>query len=252
MTARYEGNLEKTESQRKEIITQAKAEAERLLADANVKIEKTIREIKEAQAEKEQTKVARKELENFKEKIQSQATSKPLNLLKPQKPIQPVNRQLPNSEIAIGDPVRLKGQQSTGTILEIKGKNATIAFGTLKTSVKLDQLEKVSRNQIRKAENRITAPVSNNADAMNDKKLHFKPEIDLRGMRGDEALQAVIYYIDDAIQCNVGRVRILHGTGTGALRQIVREYLKTVSGVNRFKDEHVQLGGTGITVVELE
>jgi DNA mismatch repair protein MutS2 len=87
---------------------------------------------------------------------------------------------------------------------------------------------------------------------MSEKKLNFKTEIDLRGMRGEEALQAVIYYIDDAIQCNAGRVRILHGTGTGALRQIIRDYLKTVQGIKRFQDEHVQFGGAGITVVEFE
>jgi DNA mismatch repair protein MutS2 len=87
---------------------------------------------------------------------------------------------------------------------------------------------------------------------MSEKKLQFKLEIDVRGMRGEEALPAVIYYIDDAIQCNAGRVRILHGTGTGALRQIVRDYLKTVDGIKRFQDEHVQFGGAGITVVEFE
>jgi DNA mismatch repair protein MutS2 len=90
---------------------------------------------------------------------------------------------------------------------------------------------------------------ANSSDSLLEKKRQFKTEIDVRGMRGEEALQAVIYYIDDAIQCNAGRVRILHGTGTGALRQIIRDYLKTVSGINNFQDEHVQFGGSGITVV---
>ncbi|MDR1682655.1 MAG: Smr/MutS family protein [Candidatus Symbiothrix sp.] len=253
LTARYEGKLEKTESQRKEIMAQAKAEAERLLADANAKIEKTIREIKEAQAEKEQTKEVRKDLDDFKQTLINRVMTG--STRHPKKSVNKhlgIAGQARNDEIAIGDSVRIKNQQAIGTVLEIKDKNTTIAFGTLKTSIKLDQLEKVSHNQIRKTENHTTTPISNIADTMNEKKLHFKPEIDLRGMRGDEALQAVIYYIDDAIQCNVGRIRILHGTGTGALRQIVREYLKTVSGVKQFKDEHVQLGGAGITVVELE
>ena len=87
---------------------------------------------------------------------------------------------------------------------------------------------------------------------MHEKKIHFKQEIDIRGMRGDEALQAVTYFIDDAIQVGASKVRILHGTGTGALRQLVREYLRTVPGVRHFEDEHVQFGGAGITVVELE
>lgn len=87
---------------------------------------------------------------------------------------------------------------------------------------------------------------------MHERKLSFRQDIDVRGMRGDEALQAVIYFIDDAIQLGVSRVRILHGTGTGALRQIIREYLSAVNGVTHFQDEHIQFGGTGITVVDLE
>ncbi|GHU69866.1 endonuclease MutS2 [Bacteroidia bacterium] len=258
LSARYDTDIEKINQERKEILAQAKAQAERLLADANAKIEKTIREIKEAQAEKEKTKEIRQNLQDFKTTVMAGLTRHPQKSVNNKQGMagqarhDSMPRPAASKQLTIGDPVRLKGQQSTGKILEIKSKTAIIAFGDLKTSVKLDQLEKVSHNQIRKTENRIIAPVSNNADAMNEKKLHFKPEIDLRGMRGDEALQAVIYYIDDAIQCNAGRVRILHGTGTGALRQIVREYLKTVSGVKHFKDEHIQMGGSGITVVELE
>jgi len=110
----------------------------------------------------------------------------------------------------------------------------------------------VSNNQLKKETNRSSLSLSNNADSLSNKKLSFKPEIDIRGMRGDEALQATIYYIDDAIQCNAGRVRILHGTGTGALRQIVRDYLKTVEDIKSFHDEHVQFGGTGVTIVEMK
>lgn len=87
-------------------------------------------------------------------------------------------------------------------------------------------------------------------DAMYEKKLHFKPELDVRGMRVDEALTAVTYFIDDAIQLEYPQVRILHGTGTGALREAIRQYLATVPGVSRYRDEHVQFGGAGITVVK--
>ena len=87
---------------------------------------------------------------------------------------------------------------------------------------------------------------------MHEKKLNFKQEIDVRGMRGDEALQAVTYFIDDAIQVGAERVRILHGTGTGILRQLIRDYLHSVPGVGHYHDEHVQFGGAGITVVELD
>ena len=157
----------------------------------------------------------------------------------------------PETQITIGDFVRMKGQRTTGQVIEIKGKTVIVAFGVLKTSTQLEQLEKVGNNRLKKDTTHTTMILSNNADMLSEKKLHFKPEIDIRGMRGEEALQAIIYYIDDAIQCNAGRVRILHGTGTGALRQIIRDYLKTVQGIHNFHDEHVQFGGTGVTVVEL-
>ena len=244
LSADYERNLEKIEAERKNIVNQAKMQAERLLADTNAVIENTIRQIKEAQAEKGKTKEVRQNLQGFKETLNKRVVTN--------KPVKP-NRNIElNKEISVGDSVRMKGQQSTGQVLEIYDKNAIVAFGALKTTTKVEQLEKISNNQIRKMGNSVIHHSLNNANTMNDKKLQFKPEIDLRGMRGDEALQAVIYYIDDAILCNAGQVRILHGTGTGALRQIVREYLQTVPGVKRFHDEHVQFGGTGITVVELE
>jgi DNA mismatch repair protein MutS2 len=143
--------------------------------------------------------------------------------------------------------VRMKGQITLGEILEINDKKAVVAFGMIKSSVGLEKLERVSNNQLKKEQKKS----SNTRDLMYEKKLNFKPDIDVRGMRGDEALQAVMYFIDDAIQLNISRVRILHGTGTGALRQIIRDYLRTVNGVAHFGDEHVQFGGSGITVVDL-
>ena len=127
----------------------------------------------------------------------------------------------------------------------------TVAFGMLKSTVKVDRLEKVSKNQIKKENAKSTFLGVKTSDDMREKQLHFKQEIDVRGMRADEALQAVTYFIDDAIQVGCARVRILHGTGTGVLRQVIRQYLKTVPGVAHFQDEHVQFGGAGITVVEL-
>ena len=152
--------------------------------------------------------------------------------------------------IEVGDNVRLKGQVSAGTVMELQGKQAVVAFGMIKSTVKLEQLEKVSKGQIKREIQKSTF-VSSQTDNMHEKKINFKQEIDVRGMRADEALQAVTYFIDDAIQVGCTRVRILHGTGTGVLRQVIRQYLKTVPGVSHFQDEHVQLGGAGITVVEL-
>ena len=135
--------------------------------------------------------------------------------------------------------------------MELQGKQAVVAFGMIKSTVKLEQLEKVSKGQIKREIQKSTFVSSQTTDNMHEKKINFKQEIDVRGMRADEALQAVTYFIDDAIQVGCARVRILHGTGTGVLRQVIRQYLKTVPGVSHFQDEHVQLGGAGITVVEL-
>ena len=262
IVGRYEQDLTDVNKQRKEIIREAKAEAQRILQEANARIENTVREIKEAQAEKEQTKLARKALEEFKASVQEteeeddriarkMAKLKERNQRKQQKQKAPAQPQFDRNTIEVGDSVRLKGQTSAGTVLELQGKQAVVAFGMLKSTVKVDQLEKVSKGQIKREIQKSTFISTQTADEMHEKKLHFKQEIDVRGMRGDEALQAVTYFIDDAIQVGANQVRILHGTGTGILRQLIREYLASVPGVRRFHDEHVQFGGAGITVVEL-
>ena len=135
-------------------------------------------------------------------------------------------------------------------MLEVNNKNATVAFGMIKSSVKLERLERATapKTQTTKA---ITFISKQTQDEVYEKKLSFKQDIDVRGMRGDEALQAVTYFIDDAILLNMGRVRILHGTGTGILRTLIRQYLEGIPGVAHFHDEHVQFGGSGITVVDL-
>ena len=264
ITSRYEKDLEEVNKQRKEIMREAKAEAQRILAEANAKIENTVREIKEAQAEKEQTKLARKALEEFKTSIEStgeeddkiarkMAKLQERKERKKQKQNAPPTKQAFNRDvIEVGDNVRLKGQVSAGTVMELQGKQAVVAFGMIKSTVKLEQLEKVSKGQIKKEIQKSTFVSVGTTDHMHEKKLNFKQEIDVRGMRGDEALQAVTYFIDDAIQVGAGRVRILHGTGTGILRQLIRDYLHSVPGVEHYHDEHVQFGGAGITVVELD
>lgn len=256
ITATYESDLQDVEKQRKEIIRQAKAEAERLLAETNAKIENTIRTIKEAQADKEKTKIARTALNEFKSELDDKQGELPtklankLNRLKNKQKNKPVQKEIKEREIVVGDFVRIKGQTSIGEVMEISKNTAIVAFGMIKTTTKLNSLEYVSKTQT-KREMKITTVSAAVSDDMRAKKLNFKQDIDVRGMRGDEALQAVMYFIDDAILVGVSRVRILHGTGTGALRQIIRDYLRTVSGVSHFADEHVQFGGAGITVVDL-
>lgn len=263
ITARYEQDLEAVNNQRKEIIRTAKEEAQRILSEANARIENTIREIKEAQAEKEKTKLARKTLETFRDSVQTTEETDDQIARKMAKLQERKQRKKSKTDAAatstfdphtieIGDNVRLKGQTSAGTVMELQGKQAVVAFGMIKSTVKLEQLEKVSKNQLKKEMQKSTFISTQTTDEMHEKRLHFKQEIDVRGMRGDEALQAVTYFIDDAIQVGASRVRILHGTGSGILRQLIRDYLHTVPGIRHYHDEHVQFGGAGITVVEFE
>ena len=268
--ARYQAEMEELQKSRKEIIRQAKEEAERLLQESNARIENTIRTIKEAQAEKEKTRLVRQELADFRESIdnltskeqedkiarkmeklkekQNRKKEKKQNGTKEQPAVQQTPKATPITE---GCPVRIKGQSSVGEVLEINGKNAVVAFGSIKTTVKTERLER-SNAVPQKQESAKSSFVSNQTqDSMYEKKLNFKQDIDVRGMRGDEALQAVTYFVDDAILVGMSRVRILHGTGTGILRTLIRQYLQTIPGVRHFADEHSQLGGAGITVVDL-
>ena len=268
MVEKYETELAGIDRQRKEITTKAKDEAKNLLSDANARIENTIRQIKEADAEKERTRAARKELEEFKEKIEETPKSAKGNLKsensrivlnkKPSVTNKPVGQNAKPSNTStvlplnVGSTVRLKGQLATGTIIEMQDKQALVSFGNMKSTVKLAKLEPVSNNQIKKEARKFESLGNTATDEVRQRKLTFSSEIDVRGMRGDEAIQAVMYFIDDAVMVGVASVRILHGTGTGALRQMIRQYLATVNGVRNFHDEHINFGGAGITVVEFD
>ncbi|MGB4415602.1 MAG: Smr/MutS family protein [Paludibacter sp.] len=263
--AKYEAEMASIEHQRKEITKQARLDAQHLLSEANAKIENTIRQIKEADAEKEKTKTVRKELEDFKKRLTPDTSPKreeknshltPQKIEKPHLS-SPKGRNLnpPTGELGsfvVGSTVRLKGQTATGTIIEIQDKQALVAFGQMKSMVKLAKIEPISHTQLKKEARKFESLGSTTTDEVRQRKLTFKSEIDVRGMRGDEALQAVIYFIDDAVMVGVASVRILHGTGTGALRQMIRQYLGTAHGIRTYHDEHVQFGGAGITVVEFE
>ena len=149
--------------------------------------------------------------------------------------------------------VHIKGQTTIGVIESISGKQAKVLFGMMYTTLPLQRLEKANAPAPKDSVSQVSTFISKETrDAMYEKKLRFKPEIDLRGMRADEALTATAYFVDDAIQCEQNRIRILHGTGSGILRQQIRAYLSTVPGVKSYHDEHVQFGGAGITVIELE
>ena len=250
ITAKYEADIEDINRQRRELLSEAKMEAEKLFAESNAKIENTIRQIRESQADKEKTRQLRKSLDEYKDSVKSKDTTSLDKRSKSSRKTKQTSLSKPKNEVAtfdVGDTVRMKGQTVVGEIIEVSEKKASVAFGMIKSTVDISRLEHVSNNQLKRE-----SQSSNMRDIMHGRKLDFKQEIDVRGMRGDEALQAVMYYVDDAIQLGVSRVRILHGTGTGALREIIRDYLRVTHGVSKFMDEHVQFGGAGITVVDFE
>ncbi len=251
---RYESDAENLRSKRREILSEAKDEARRILEGSNAVIERTIREIRETQADKERTREARQRMAHDKQEMLSSKNEEHKLLKKAPKTKKASaddNAAKENSQpLAVGDNVKLDGQGTPGKVLEINGKNAIVAFGMLKTTVKLSRLKR-TLSQPASGASAASFVSAATTDTLRERQLQFKREIDVRGMRADEAIQAVTYFIDDAIQFNQGEVRILHGTGTGALRQAIRQYLDTVAGVASYRDEHVQFGGAGITVVTL-
>ena len=288
---RYEDELSEIERQRKEILRKAKEEAEELLRESNKKIENVIREIREAQAEKERTRLAREELNTFKEELdtidtrandemiekkirQLQERKERREKRKAEKQRKEESGKRNENSSAIdgnlsptshplkpGDTVRIKGLTSVGTLESIDGKMATVIFGGMRTKMRTERLEhaEMPKQQASKQEERnqnIAGAYGNTSkdtrEVIDTRKLNFKQDIDVRGMRGDEAINAITYFIDDAILVGVSRVRILHGTGSGILRQLIRQYLATIPNVTHFRDEHVQFGGAGITVVDLD
>ena len=285
---RYESNLEEIERERKQILRRAQQQAEELLAEANRKIENAIREIKEAQAEKERTRQIREELQEFREQVTSddqqglmseEDFSKKLRQMEERKARKAKRKQekgeqerLASEKLAAhakastadqnrplekGDAVRIKGTNSIGEIETIQGKLVTVIFGGLRSKVKLEQLERADASKVAKPAAMKHADLATNIsritrDTMEDHRHNYHQDLDVRGMRGDEALNAVMHFLDDSILVGMPRVRILHGTGTGALRQLIRQYLSTVPNVSHYRDEHVQFGGAGITVVDFE
>lgn len=265
---RYQRDIEELHRSRKETLSRAQEEAKQLLQEANARIENTIRSIKEAQAEKEQTRLIRQELSDFRGKLDdtkefSDKIARQMERLKEkqarkqqrkneQKPTATVVTPAPQKPrtIQVGDTVKLKGQTTVGQVTELNGSKATVIFGNLLTTVVLSKLE-LTHEKIASPSEKSSFVSTQTSDHMYEKKLQFKQDIDVRGMRGDEAIQAVTYFVDDAILVGMDRVRILHGTGNGILRSLIRQYLSTVGGVRHFADEHIQLGGAGITVVDL-
>ena len=292
----YEKDIAALEQSRKEILNRAKAQAEEIIKESNRRVENAIREIKEKQAEKEETKRIRQELAAYeagltdagkidksdtsnKKKLKSSGLlsdddfQKKVDKIKSRKERheqhlkekaskqqaaaealkKAVRKQQGGGLVMAGDSVRIKGLTSVGKVESIEGKQATVIFGGMRTKMAISRLEHVDAATIQSEQKHFQAYnySRETRETIDKHRNQFRQELDVRGMRADEALNQVQYFIDDAILVGASQVRILHGKGNGILRQLIRQYLGSVPNVTNYRDEHVQFGGAGITVVEL-
>ncbi|MDR2585489.1 MAG: Smr/MutS family protein [Prevotellaceae bacterium] len=273
ITDKYQTELEEISKMRKSIILEAKEEAKRIVNSANKQIENVIREIKESQANKERTKEARNQLDGLKEELEREADSdvdikitQKMEQIRKRKerraekaalralaPKAEASKSKPVTELpfAIGHIVRVKEGSFAGEIVRLKGKIATIGFGQMVTTSPVDKLERLSLNEYRALQPSAPAPNAQQSLGLSERRLNFKPSIDIRGQRLDDALDTVNRFVDDALMVGIGEVSILHGKGNGVLREEIRKYLRTIGGVASFGDDHVERGGAGITIVKL-
>ena len=273
LMASVQDSTDELKKSRRQILKEAKEQAEQLLREANAKIENTIRSIVEARAEKEKTRKAREELAQFgrelkelAEKEQQTRVDKEMQRLmarqerrkegkksgekRGEQPAAVVEKKPKAVQFEMGMYVRIAGQQAVGEIMSVNRNCAIVRFGAIKSTVALNRLQpaEAPKEEMRK----VSFLTSETQENLHNKRLNFKSDIDIRGMRGEEAVQAVSYFLDDATVCGAHQLRVLHGTGNGILRTLVRQYLSTVPFIKTFHDEHVQFGGAGITVIELE
>lgn len=262
--AMYEDETSDIKQRRKEIIEEARREAKDIVENLNAKIERTILEIRKNQAEKEKTKNLRADLKNYTEEILTERKAdsgrKPDNIpgkvsrkrakqgkKESKTNASDIDKSQISRELMVNDFVTLDNGNTIGKIINITGQKAEVVFGSLRTKV---DIKRLNRSRRPRAEITDSKGIVSSKDSR-DRQLNFHPEIDVRGMRADEALQAVTYFIDDAIQFNARRVRILHGTGHGILKTLIRQQLKSNGAVAGMNDEDIRFGGAGITVVDL-
>ena len=273
MESEYAERLAKLKEERAAIIRQAKEDAKGILEQTNRTIENTVRIIRESQAEKETTRLARREIEALKENVingvdylsaESEKVEREMEKIERRRQkraerkaqrgeaVEEVKVEEPKVlPVVVGAKVRIVGQEGVGEVLSIKGKKATVAIGNITTTIAIDRLEAISNSEFKKQTRPTTARTVVSVD-ISSRKLNFKDSIDIRGMRAGEALEAVQDFIDDAIMVGIGTVTILHGKGTGALKDEVRKYLRYIPQVASATDDHPDRGGAGITVVKFK
>ena len=284
LTDKYEKELSEVKSLKKSILDEARRQAQEILSQANKEVERTIREIREAQAERDKTKVAREHLAKFKEALQQDepdekdaAIERKMQQIVARKERERQRKalrgELPGqaghdgksagsrkekaavdeSPLQVGDKVRLKDNAMVGEVTQIAAKYISVSVGSIISKIAPGKVEKISNQQYKEQTRNTFRPVIHyDSASISRRKLEFRPTIDIRGERLNDALEIVMHFIDDATMVGVGQVKILHGKGNGVLREEIRKYLKTMPAVKSFRDEALQQGGAGITVVEMD
>ena len=289
LTDKYQKELVEVKALKKSILEEAKKEAQEILDSANKEVERTIREIREAQADRDKTKVARENLSKFKEGLREEKPSendavieRKMQQIIARKERERVRKEkrgeipgqagndgskaghdgkgsrkekaaVDNSPLKVGDKVRLKDNDMVGEVTQVAAKYVSVSVGSIISKLAPGKVEKISNQQYKDKTRSTFRPVIHyDSESISRRKLDFKPTIDIRGERLADALDIVMHFIDDATMVGVGQVKILHGKGNGVLREEIRKYLKTVPAVKSLRDEAVQQGGAGITVVEMD
>ena len=287
ITDKYQKELQQIKQTKKEILDQAKKEAEEIIKGANRQVENTIRTIRESQAEKETTQEARKELQGFMsllaakkeqeqkekddyierkirqidarrerqkqrkaQKADDKAASEAREALAEQQRIEAFK----SAPLKAGEKVRVKENGMVGEVVKVSSKAVVVAIGNISSKMPLDKVERITSNEFKSAVKEVSRPVSSVRvdSSISERKLNFKTEIDLRGARLNDAIEQVTRYVDDAIMLGISSVRIIHGKGTGVLRDEIQKLLRTMPGVASARDEHIQFGGSGVTIVTFD
>ena len=277
---KYQKELLDIKQQKKDILDEAKREAENIVKGANRQVENTIRAIKEAQAGKEETKEARKELQGFvtalqerksrEQKARDEYIDRKLGQLERRQerererkarregresaaPAVPAPDSFRSGAFKAGEKVRITDNGMVGEVAKVSGKSVTVIIGNFASTVPAARIERISSNEFKAAARQpATRSYTIEDPGIRERKLNFKMELDVRGERLQDALDIVTHYIDDALMLGVPSVRIIHGKGTGVLREEIQKYLRTIPGVSSVRDEQVQFGGTGVTLVSFD
>ena len=287
ITDKYQKELQELQQMRREIIEQAKKEAEEIIRKANKQVENTIKTIKESQAEKGATQEARKELQGFlgllsakkeqeereredyierkikqiderrarREKRKAQkADERTQQELREQQAEQERLEAFRTAPLKVGEKVRIKDNGMVGEVTKVSAKAVVVVVGNISTKLPHDKVERITSNEFKSAVKEVAKPKTTIKidTSINERKLNFSTELDVRGERLNDAVEKVTRYIDDAVMVGVSSVRIIHGKGTGVLRDELQKLIRTIPGVASVRDEHIQFGGTGVTIVNFE